>query len=214
MNIEVIAQNAIKIISKDGKIIYIDPFKLKEDSLKDANIIFITHAHYDHFSPEDIKLIKNDNTNIVVTSDLYEKTIQCGFNESKILKVMPNNEYFFAGMKFKTIPAYNTNKEFHKREYNWVSYILEIDDEVVYIAGDTDIIEEALSVSCDIALVPVGGTYTMTAEEAAKLVKHISPRKYAIPTHYHTVVGSENDALRFKELLEDKIRVRIIMNIE
>ncbi len=214
MIIEVIAQNAIKIISKDGKIIYFDPFKLKGEALYDADIIFITHAHYDHFSPEDIKLIKNDNTSIVVTKDLYEKTIQCGFDESKVLKVMPNNEYGFSGIKFKTIPAYNTNKEFHKREYNWVSYILEIDDEVVYIAGDTDITEEALSVSCDIALVPVGGTYTMTAEEAVKLVEHISPRKCAIPTHYQTVVGSEEDALKFKKLLEGKIKVRIIMNID
>lgn len=213
MNIELIAQNAIKIITKDGKIIYFDPFKLKGEALNDADIIFITHAHYDHFSPEDIKLIKNDTTSIVVTNDLYEKAIQCGFNESKILKVMPNNEYSFAGIKFKTIPAYNTNKEFHKREYNWVSYVLEIDDEIVYIAGDTDITEEALSVSCDIALVPVGGTYTMTAEEAAKLVEHISPRKYAIPTHYQTVVGSEEDASKFKKLLQGKIEVEIIMNI-
>lgn len=213
MNIELIAQNAIKIITKDGKIIYFDPFKLKGEVLNDADIIFITHAHYDHFSPEDIKLIKNDTTSIVVTNDLYEKAIQCGFNESQILKVMPNNEYSFAGIKFKTIPAYNTNKEFHKREYNWVSYILEIDDEVVYIAGDTDITEEALCVNCDIALVPVGGTYTMTAEEAAKLVEHISPRKYAIPTHYQTVVGSKEDALRFKKLLDGKIEVEIIMNI-
>lgn len=211
MDIEVVAQNAIKIITKEGKKIYCDPFKLKKESVNDADIILITHAHYDHFSPEDIKMIKNDNTKIVVTKDLYERTIQCGFSENNVLKVMPNNEYSFAGIKFDTIPAYNTNKEFHKKEYEWVSYILNIDGEVVYIAGDTDITDEALDVKCDIALVPVGGTYTMTAEEAAKLIEHISPRKYAIPTHYQTVVGSVEDALRFKKILENKVEVRVLL---
>lgn len=112
---------------------------------------------------------------------------------------------------FKTIPAYNTNKEFHKREYDWVSYIVEIDNDIVYVAGDTDITDEALDVKCDIAMVPVGGTYTMNAEEAAKLVEHINPSKFAIPTHYQTVVGSVEDAKRFKELLEEKVEVKILM---
>ena len=211
MNIKLIAQNSIKVSTEDGKNIYFDPFKLKENNLNDADVIFITHSHYDHFSPEDIMKIKKDDTKIIVTKDLFEKTLQCGFAQDNILKVLPNNEYNFAGIKFETIPAYNTNKEFHKREYDWVSYILKIDEDIIYVAGDTDVTEEALSVKCDIALVPVGGTYTMTAEEAAKLVEHISPRKYAIPTHYQTVVGSVEDAIKFKELLDGKIEVNILM---
>ena len=211
MNIKLIAQNSIKVSTEDGKNIYFDPFKLKENNLNDADVIFITHSHYDHFSPEDIMKIKKDDTKIIVTKDLFEKTLQCGFAQDNILKVLPNNEYNFAGIKFKTIPAYNTNKEFHKREYDWVSYILKIDEDIIYVAGDTDVTEEALSTKCDIALVPVGGTYTMTAEEAAKLVEHISPRKYAIPTHYQTVVGSVEDAIKFKELLDGKIEVNILM---
>ena len=211
MNIKLIAQNAIKITKEDGKNIYFDPFKLNQNNLNDADVIFITHSHYDHFSPEDIMKIKKDDTKIIVTKDLFEKTLQCGFAQDNILKVLPNNEYNFAGIKFKTIPAYNTNKEFHKREYDWVSYILKIDEDIIYVAGDTDVTEEALSTKCDIALVPVGGTYTMTAEEAAKLVEHISPRKYAIPTHYQTVVGSVEDAIKFKELLDGKIEVNILM---
>ena len=211
MDIEVIAQNAIRIVTEEGKHIYCDPFKLKKETTNDADVIFITHAHYDHFSPEDIRKIKNGNTKIVVTKDLFEKAIQSGFEESKILTVTPNNEYEYARIKFNTIPAYNTNKEFHKREYDWVSYILNIDNEVVYIAGDTDITDEALNVKCDIACVPVGGTYTMTAEEAAKLVEHILPTKYAIPTHYKTIVGSDKDANKFKEILKDKVEVKILM---
>ena len=209
MNIELIAHNAIKIITKEGKNIYCDPLRLEIDS-KDADIIFITHSHYDHFSPEDIKMIKNDNTKIVITKDLFDKAIECGFNENQVLTIIPNNEYSFDGIKFNTIPAYNLNKEFHKKEYEWVGYILEIDEELVYIAGDTDITDEALNVKCDIALVPVGGTYTMTANEAAKLIEHILPRKYAIPTHYKTIVGSVEDAKRFKELLKNKVEVKIV----
>ena len=209
MSIEVIAQNAIKITTVNGRNIYFDPFKIENSSMQDADIIFITHAHYDHFSPEDIKKIKNSNTKIVATRDLFEKILKCGFDENKILTVLPNNEYDFSGIKIKTIPAYNINKEFHKKEYNWVSYIVDIDDETVYVAGDTDITEEALNVKCDIALVPVGGIYTMTAEEAAKLIKHILPKKYAIPTHYQTLVGSIEDALTFRNLLEGIVEVKI-----
>ena len=212
MELKVFAQNAIKITTNEGKNIYCDPFKLKKELLNDADIIFVTHEHFDHFSPEDIKIIKNDNTKIVVTKDLYEKTIKCGFDKNNVLTVTPNNEYNFAGIKFNTIPAYNTNKKFHKREYEWVSYILEIDDEVVYIAGDTDVTDEALNVKCDIAFVPVGGTYTMTAEEAAKLIENILPKKYAIPTHYQTIVGSVEDAITFKKILENKVEVKILMN--
>ena len=198
MDIDVIAQNAIKIATNEGKKIYIDPFKLSNIELDYADVIFITHSHYDHFSTEDINKIKDENTKIVITRDLYEKTIALGFEEQNILTVLPNNEYVFDDIKFKTIPAYNTNKEFHKKEYNWVSYILDIEENIIYIAGDTDVTEEALNVKCDIAFVPIGGTYTMNAEEAATLIGNILPRKYAIPTHYKTLVGSEEDAIKFK----------------
>lgn len=212
MDIKLIAQNAIRIEKENGIIIYFDPFKINGRYLNDADVIFITHSHYDHFSPEDIRTIKKEDTKIVVTTDLMEKTIECGFRRSDILSVLPDNEYNFGGIKFKTIPAYNVNKQFHKREYDWTSYIVEIDDEIVYVAGDTDITEEALNVKCDIACVPVGGTYTMTAEEAAELIKNILPKKYAIPTHYKTVVGSYEDAVKFKEYLKNVVVVDILMN--
>lgn len=212
MNIDVIAQNAIKIKNENGKVVYFDPFKLDGSSIENADIIFITHSHYDHFSEEDIKKIKKENTKIVITEDLYVQTSMLGFDEKDILTVLPNNQYEFCGIKFKTIPAYNTNKKFHKREYNWVGYIVEIDNEIVYVAGDTDITDEAINVKCDIALVPIGGTYTMNAEEAVKLITEIMPKKCAIPTHYKTLVGSVEDAIKFKKLLEDIVEVNILMN--
>jgi L-ascorbate metabolism protein UlaG (beta-lactamase superfamily) len=211
MNIELIAQNAIRIKNENGRIIYFDPFKIDEKYENDADVIFITHSHYDHFSPEDIDLIRKKDTKIVVTSDLLDKVKDYGFDEDDILVVIPNNEYEICGIRFKTIPAYNTNKQFHKKEYNWVGYIVEIDDEIVYIAGDTDITDEALNVKCDIACIPIGGTYTMTAEEAAELIRNILPKKYAIPTHYKTLVGSDADARRFRNLLQDVVDVKILM---
>ena len=211
MEIKLIAQNAIRIEAEDGKIIYFDPFRLNDDFLNDADVIFITHSHFDHFSPEDILKIKNDNTKIVVTKDLVKKSIACGFDEENVLEVLPNNEYSIGEVRFKTIPAYNVNKEFHKKEYDWVSYIVELEDEVIYVAGDTDKTLEAMEVKCDIALVPVGGTYTMTAKEAAELVEIIMPKKYAIPTHYQTIVGTNQDAIDFKELLDGKVIVNILM---
>lgn len=211
MNIDVIAQNAIKIKVNDGKIIYIDPFKL-EDNMEQADYIFITHSHYDHFSPEDILKIKKEDTKIVVTMDLIQKVYELGFDNQDIMQVIPNNEYDFYDLRFRTIPAYNVNKEFHKKEYNWVSYILEIEDKIIYIAGDTDITDEARKVKCDIALVPVGGTFTMNAEEAAELIKCVLPTKYAIPTHYQTLVGSREDAIKFKNMLNGIVEVKILMN--
>ncbi len=211
MDIKLIAHSAIRITTEEGKVIYFDPFKLNDDYKKDADIIFITHSHYDHFSPEDIEKIKKENSKIVVTKDLFEKALEYGFYKENVLTVLPNNEYEVDKVSFKTIPAYNVNKGFHKREYDWVGYVVKIDEDIVYVAGDTDVTDEALDVKCDIALLPVGGTYTMTADEAADLIKKILPKKCAIPTHYQTIVGSKKDAERFKNLLENIIDVQIIM---
>ena len=205
-NIELIAQSALRI-ETENEIIYFDPFKLDNRYKNDADYIFITHSHYDHFSPEDIKKIVNENTNIVITSDLKEKVEELGI--SNILVVEPDNEYELNDIKFETVVAYNSNKPYHKKEYNWVGYIITLDNEKIYVAGDTDNIDEINNVICDIACVPIGGTYTMNYSEAANLVNSIDP-KYAIPIHYKTVVGSYDDAIKFKELV-DGAEVRILM---
>lgn len=209
-NISLIAQSAIRIIDDNGNIIYFDPFKLEGNYQNDADYIFITHSHYDHFSEEDIIDIKKENTKIIVPDDLYEKTIKLGFDEANILLVEPNHDYEIDEIKFQTIPAYNINKNFHKREYNWVGYIVLIDGKKMYIAGDTDCIDEAKNIDVDIAFIPVGGTYTMNYLEAVELVKEMKP-KLAIPIHYKTIVGSLEDAIKFKELLKDEVEVEILM---
>ena len=129
----------------------------------------------------------NEDTKIVVPYGIYEKVSSLGFKDENILEVNPDEEKTVDGVKFETVAAYNVNKKFHPKENGWVGYIIETDGLRYYIAGDTDITEEAKNVKCDIAFVPVGGTYTMNAEEAAELVNVILP-KAAIPIHYGSIV--------------------------
>ena len=206
-NVKVLCHSSIKFNKE--KVIYIDPFRIKEDS-HDADIIFITHSHYDHFSKEDIIKIRKENTSIVITQDLYDEVLTLGFSEEKIYKVEPNRSYVVEGIKIETIPAYNLEKQFHLKKNNWVGYIIIIHNIRYYIAGDTDITEENKKVHCDVAFVPVGGTYTMNAQEAASLINQIKP-KIAIPIHYGEIVGNNQDAIDFVKLVNPEIDCRILM---
>ena len=206
-NVEVLYHSSIKI--KDNKIIYIDPFKIDKD-YNDADIVFITHDHFDHYSEEDIDKVINENTTIIIPEELLTKILRKGINKNAVITVESNKEYMVQGIKFETIPAYNTNKTFHPKENDWVGYIITLDDIRYYIAGDTDITEENRKVKCDVAFVPVGGTYTMDFKEAASLINEIKP-KIAIPIHYGSVVGTKQDATDFIKLLHPSIKGIILM---
>lgn len=206
-NIEVLIHSSIKI--NKGKVIYIDPYKIDKE-YNDADFIFITHSHYDHFSEKDIiKVIKN-NTTVIIPEELMKKVLKLGVSQENIIPVEPNECEIFEDIKFETIPAYNINKPFHKKENGWVGYIIELKGIRYYIAGDTDITEENQKVQCDVAFVPVAGTYTMDYKEAAKLVNTIKP-KVAIPIHYGDIVGIVGDAKKFIKLLDDDIRGKILI---
>ena len=201
-DIKINCHSSIKI-SKD-KIIYIDPFKIKEEK-HDADIIFITHNHYDHYSEEDIeKIIKEDTVIIMPETMIKQKKYK------NILFVKPNEQYKIDNIEIITIPAYNINKNFHPKENKWLGYILKIDDITYYIAGDTDIIPENKEVKCDIAFVPIGGIYTMNAKEASELVNRIKPR-IAIPMHYGSIVGTKQDEIEFKNNLNKEIKCEILI---
>lgn len=206
MKIEVLCHSSIRIETQ-GKIIYSDPFKINQSN-NDADLIIITHSHYDHFSEEDILKVKNDKTKILVSSDVFERTLELGFKETDIILVMPNNIYKVLDLEISTIPAYNTNKKFHPKENNWVGYILDIENKKVYIAGDTDVNEDNLNIECDIALVPVGGTYTMDYKEAAELINNIKP-ELVIPMHYGDIVGDIKDGEKFSKLVDNSIQVEV-----
>lgn len=206
-NIEVLYHSCIKI-SKE-KIIYIDPFHI-DTEYHDADIIFITHDHYDHFSENDIYKVKKENTKIVAPDSLLEKILVMGFKEENITTVDPGETDKIEDIEYETIPAYNIDKQYHPKENGWVGYILKIDDVKYYIAGDTDITEENKKVQCDVAFVPVGGTYTMDFSESAQLVNEIKP-KIAVPIHYGSVVGTKQDAEDFVRLLHPSINGMILM---
>ena len=206
-NIEVLYHSSIRINKE--KTIYIDPFKI-DRNYNDADIVFITHDHYDHYSEEDIDKVINENTTIIIPEELLTKLLKKGINKNAIITVEPNKNYMVQGIKFETIPAYNTNKIFHPKENGWVGYIITLDDIRYYIAGDTDITEENRKVKCDVAFVPVGGTYTMDFKEAAQLINEIQP-KIAVPIHYGSVVGTKQDATDFIKLLHPSIKGIILM---
>ena len=205
-NIQVLYHSSIKI-NRD-KVIYIDPFKI-DNEYHDADIIYITHSHFDHYSEEDIGKIIKENTKLIVTEDLESKVLE-KVKKENVICVQPEKNYFVDGINFETIPAYNTNKQFHPKANNWVGYIIDLNGIKYYFAGDTDITEENKKVKSDVAFVPVGGTYTMTAREAAELVDIIKP-KIAVPIHYGSVVGTTKDAEDFVISLNEKIEGRILM---
>ena len=206
-NIEVLCHSSIRINKE--KVIYIDTFKINKN-YNDADIIFITHDHYEHYSEEDIDKVIKEDTTIVIPKDLLKKLLKKGINKNAIIVAEPNKEYETQGINFNTIPAYNINKKFHPKENNWLGYIITINNVKYYVAGDTDITDENRKVKCDVAFVPVGGTYTMDFKEAAQLINEIKP-KIAVPIHYGSIVGTEQDARNFINLLNSEIKGAILI---
>jgi L-ascorbate metabolism protein UlaG (beta-lactamase superfamily) len=198
-NIHWLGHDTFKIVGE--KVIYTDPFKIKKKDT--ADIILITHEHFDHCSPEDVKAIQGQKTVIVTTSDCIQKL------SGNIKIVKPGDKINVVGVEIEAVPAYNTNKQFHTKDKGWVGYIFTVEGQRIYIAGDTDHIPEMKNFKVDIAILPVSGTYVMTAEEAIKAALDIKP-KIAIPMHYGSIVGSKNDARKFADGLKGKIEVAIL----
>jgi L-ascorbate metabolism protein UlaG (beta-lactamase superfamily) len=192
---------------KNSKVIYIDPYNIKDDSEK-ADIIFITHSHHDHCSLPDLQKIVKEGTRIVVTVDCQSKIARFE-TPVKIELVEPGHEVSFNGLKFIGVPAYNIDKDFHPKEEGWVGYVIKMDDVVIYHAGDTDLIPEMQKLTGFkqpgkefVALLPIGGRFTMSAEEAAEAAELIKPT-LAIPMHYGSIIGGEEDAKEFVEFCEE-----------
>ena len=176
---------------ESGTVLYIDPFQIAGGP--EADLILITHAHHDHFSPEDIRKIRGEKTVIVTTPDVAEQLT------GEVRSVRPDDRLAVGPVAIEAVPAYNLDKPFHPGKNGWVGFILTVDGKRIYYAGDTDDVPEMQALEVDIAILPVGGTYTMTAAEAAAVANRLRPEA-AIPVHYGTIVGSADDARRFAEL--------------
>jgi len=189
------------LVKGEGKVIVIDPFQIKE--CEPADIILVSHEHYDHCSPADVKKIQKDSTIIVTEADSAKKL------SGDVRTMKPGDKTTVLGIPIEAVPAYNTDKAFHPKENGWLGFILTVDGVRIYHAGDTDNIPEMASFQVDIALLPVSGTYVMTAEEAVEATKKIEP-KVVIPMHYGAIVGSADDAQRFAEALRETFEVVVL----
>lgn len=186
----------------DGDVtIYIDPWKLAAGS-PPAGLILITHEHSDHFSPEDIDLIRSPATEFVAIAAVAAKL------SGQVHTVKPGDHLTVRGIAIDVLPAYNLSKKFHPREKGHVGYVLTVGGQRIYHAGDTDAIPEMEGLRPDIAMIPVSGTYVMDADEAAEAVRLLQPG-LAIPMHYGAIVGSEADALRLKQLSPAPVRILV-----
>lgn len=186
-----------------SKTIYIDPYQLgkAQHNKNDANIVFISHNHFDHLSLDDLKHVIGKKTSIVAAKECLDQLKAAGAAE--VIGVAPGDKVTVQGMPVEILAAYNTNKKFHPKADGKVGFVITINGMRIYHTGDADDIPEMITAKPDIALVPVSGTYVMTAEEAAKAVNEkIMPKKLAIPMHYGSIVGSEQDAKKFKQLVK------------
>ena len=201
-NISVNTQSSIRI--EGTKTLYFDPFKISGES-HDADMIFITHSHSDHLDPQSIsRIIRSDTVLIAPVST--EREIRKASGNADLVLMAPGEKKDINGISVRTVPAYNSIKPFHPRRYGWNGYLVTMDRVRYYVAGDTDANRELASVACDVALVPIGGVFTMSAKESAKLVNAIRPQ-VAIPTHYGSIVGKAEDADVFRRFVDLGIEV-------
>jgi len=186
----------------DGsKTVYIDPYNIETGV--NADLVLVTHDHFDHCSPEDVEKVQQPETIIVTEKDAAKKL------SGNVKTMQPGDSLALDDINIEAVPAYNIDKDFHPKANGWLGFILEMDDVRIYHAGDTDFIPEMNDLNVDIALLPVSGTYVMTADEAVAAALAINPG-VAVPMHYGAIVGDSSDADTFKAKLEGKVDVRIL----
>ena len=200
---EILQQIQVNIHSsiciRGEKVIYIDPLKIPDEP-HDADLILITHPHFDHFSPNDIKKLLKEDTVIAVPESMAPIAKLRTGREPLCLR--PGQSLTLCGIPAETVAAYNLRKPSHRRSSGWLGYVLTLGETRVYITGDTDDTPESRAVQCDILLLPVGGTFTVNAQQAAALTNEIRPHT-VIPIHYGALLGGRKAPEEFRAAVSD-----------
>jgi len=190
--------------------VYFDPYLIKEEP-HDADVIFVTHEHFDHFSPEDIEKVMKEDTIFVVPASMEQVLSDSDLPVAEAVLMDPGDELEVLGIPVQAVAAYNPAKRFHGKERGWVGYVIRMNGLRYYVCGDMDATPEGAKVQCDVIFIPVGGTYTFTAAEAAAFVNALKPG-CAVPTHYGSgVVGNKEDGKTFCSLVEPGIKTETII---
>lgn len=213
-NVRVYTQSCIRISGADGgaPIVYLDPFHMAEEP-HDADYVLITHAHYDHFSPADIAKVMGPHTELVIPASMAGDARESPVvrQAAKVHQMTAGDTVELPGLAIEAVRAYNVQPErlqCHPRDNDWLGYVLEIDGLRYYAAGDTDQTPENERVSCDVAFIPIGGTYTMDPAQAAAFANVLAPC-IVVPIHYGSIVGSMSDAGTFAAAVEPGITVAL-----
>jgi len=187
-------------IASGGNVLYIDPWKLPASVAHDADVIFVSHSHFDHCSPPDIARISKSDTAIVAPAETIAQLHAAN-------AVDPGQQITFKEIAVEAVAAYNIGKKFHPKGHNWCGAVFTLGGKRIYYAGDTDLVPEMSDLKdVDLALLPVGGTYTLDAETAAKACQAIGP-KAAVPYHWGDIVGTRADAEKFARAAKCKVHV-------
>ncbi|MBQ6468439.1 MAG: MBL fold metallo-hydrolase [Lachnospiraceae bacterium] len=205
--IRVNTQSSIRI--EGSKTVYFDPFRIPDET-HDADVIFVTHSHYDHFEPESIAKVRKEDTIFIAPATMSEEILKL-VGDSEFYLLSPEEDIVVGDLKITGVPAYNKLKPFHPKHNRWLGYLLEMDGTRYYVAGDTDAVKDLQKISCDVALIPIGGTYTMNAKDAAGLINAIKPAA-VVPTHYGGIVGSPEDAEVFRSAVLPGTEVVLKLN--
>ena len=209
-NVRVFTQSAIRIEGAGGTVVYFDPFALTDaEATHDADYVLITHAHYDHLSPEDYARVAGEKTVVVAPASMADDVVGLGAAATHLMGAGEKIE--LPGLSVEAVGAYNVEPErlaMHPRENGWLGYVVTLDGEPTryYVSGDTDQNADNETVSCDVALVPIGGTYTCDPRQAAAFVNALRPRA-AVPTHYGSIVGTYANFDAFAAAVDPAIEV-------
>ncbi len=202
--LDFITVNEHSSIRLEGQsVVYVDPFRIPSNR-NDADLILITHPHYDHFSPKDIEKVNQESTRYVMPNSMVSEAVSSGISIDKIHPMSWGDITMLSDIQIEAVASYNVGKPMHPKENGWLGYVIIMEGKRIYVAGDCDAMQEEPHIRCDIAMIPIGGTYTMNPSEGAEFVNRLHP-DYVIPTHYGTLVGEPKDFDMFAPLVDPDI---------